>query len=52
VEVHGALQRRCPGLLFIDARRYELNRTEYEDVCYAVESELRRLPRPRLVRTA
>jgi hypothetical protein len=47
-EVYRAIERRCAGLLFIDARRYELNRTEYEDVCFAVELELARGRRHRL----
>ena len=44
VEVYSAIQRRCPGVLFIHARYDELSRDQYENLCYAVESELSRRP--------
>jgi hypothetical protein len=44
VDVYRAIQRRCPGVLFIHARYDELSRDQYEDVCHAVESELSRRP--------
>jgi hypothetical protein len=44
VEVYSAIQRRCPGVLFMQARYDELSRDEFEDVCYAVECELSRRP--------
>jgi hypothetical protein len=39
-EVHRAIQRRCPGVLQIHVRRDELSREEYEDLCFAIESEV------------
>lgn len=45
-----AMGRRCPGVLSINVRRDELSREMYEDLCYAVESELvcSRIPALRL----
>jgi hypothetical protein len=45
-EVHRAMQPKAPGLLFINARRDELTRDQYEDLCYAIELELKRVARP------
>lgn len=41
-EVYRAIERRAPGVLFVNARVDELSRDQYEDLCFAVESELRR----------
>jgi hypothetical protein len=49
LEVYAVIQRRAPGLLVINARFDELSRDQYEDLCFAIESELQRYPRPRLV---
>jgi hypothetical protein len=34
------MQRRCPGVLRIDVRYAELSGDEYEDLCFAIESEV------------
>jgi len=44
-EVHRAMQRRCPGVLSIDVRSSDLSRDQYEDLLYAVESEVARARR-------
>jgi hypothetical protein len=49
LEVYQAIQRRAPGLLVVNARFGELSRDQYEDLCFAIESELQRVRRPRLV---
>jgi hypothetical protein len=41
-EVYRAMERRCPGVLFIHVRLNELSRDQYDDLCYAVESEITR----------
>jgi hypothetical protein len=42
LEVHRAIQRRCPGMLRMNVRFPELSREMYEDLCFAVESEIAR----------
>jgi hypothetical protein len=44
-DVYGAIQRRAPGVLFINAQFDELSRDQYEDLCFAIESELQSLRR-------
>jgi hypothetical protein len=41
-DVYGAIQRRAPGLVLFHARGDELSKDQYEDLCFAVESELGR----------
>lgn len=41
-EVHRAIQRRCPGVLHISVKLDEMSREAYEDLCYAIESEMAR----------
>jgi hypothetical protein len=43
LEVPRAIQRRAPGLLFINARFDELSREQYEDLCFAIECDVGRL---------
>jgi hypothetical protein len=48
-EVHRAIQRRCPDVLQIHLTFDELSRDQYDDLCFAIESEvgqLRRTARP------
>jgi hypothetical protein len=40
LKVHRTIQRRCPGVLRIHVTFPELSRDEYEDLCYAIESEV------------
>ena len=44
-EVHRAIQRRCPGVLQIHVTIDELSRDQYDDLCFAVESEVAMLRR-------
>ena len=39
-EVHRAIERRCPGVLHIRVRSDELSRDQYDDLCFAIESEV------------
>jgi hypothetical protein len=39
--VHDALKRRSPGVLLPDVRADEFSRDQLDDLCDAVESELR-----------
>lgn len=48
LEVHRALKRRSPGVLRIHVRFAELSRDEYEDLCFAIESEVARSRLPAL----
>jgi hypothetical protein len=41
-EVHRAIERRCPGVLIISVRFDEMSRDEYDDLCFAIESEIAR----------
>ena len=43
--VYRAIQRRCPGVLHISVRSDDLSRESYEDLCFAIESEVARLRR-------
>jgi hypothetical protein len=49
LEVYRAIQRRAPGVLFVNARFDELSRAQYEDLGFAIQAELERLRRPHLV---
>ncbi len=44
-EVHRAIQRRCPGVLHISVRCDELSRDAYDDLCFAIQSDMGRLRR-------
>jgi hypothetical protein len=41
-EVHRAIERRFPGVLHITVRFDEMSRDEYDELCYAIESEIAR----------
>ncbi len=45
LEVYRAIQRKASGVLFINARFDELSADQYEDLCYAIESEIARVRR-------
>jgi hypothetical protein len=45
LEAYRAIQRRAPGLLFINARFDELSNDQYADLCFAIESEVERTAR-------
>jgi hypothetical protein len=43
--VYRAMQRRYPGVLHVSMRFDELSRESYEDLCFAIQSEVARLTR-------
>jgi hypothetical protein len=43
--VHRAIQRRCPGVLHLSVKFDDLSRESYEDLCFAIQSEIARLTR-------
>lgn len=50
--VYRAIQRRCPGVLHISVGSDDLSRESYEDLCFAIQSEVGRLSRGPLSRGA